>query len=61
MFFLFGALLIMLAGAGNRASATNRRLNWLPITPGRGNVIARWGAPRPQDPTLTASAVFVFL
>src|SRR3954453_521998 len=59
MFFLFGAFLILLAGAGRRASATNRRINWLPITPGRGNVIARWGTPRPEDPQLTASAVFV--
>jgi hypothetical protein len=59
MLFLFGALLLMLAGAGNRASATNRRLGWLAITPSRGNVIARWSVPRPEDPQLTASAVFV--
>lgn len=59
MFFAFGALLILLAGAGNRSSATNRTLGWLEITPGRGNAIARWSTPRPEDPKLSAGAVFL--
>jgi hypothetical protein len=59
MFFLFGALLILLAGAGNRSTGANRRLGWQLITPGRGNAIARWSTPRPEDPKLSAGAVFV--
>jgi hypothetical protein len=59
MFFLFGALLILLAGAGNRSTGANQRLGWLPITSGRGNAVARWSAPRPEDPKLSAGAVFI--
>jgi hypothetical protein len=58
-FFLFGAVLLMLAGAGNPSTSSNRRLGWMIITPVRGNTIARWSAPRRGDPKLSASAVFV--
>ena len=60
-FLAFGALLILLAGGGNRSTASARRTNWGIITPGgfRG---AGWIFPpvraRPGDPTMTASAVF---
>ena len=59
MFFLFGALLILLAGAGNRASASNRRVNWGVITPGRGGVLSQPVFAHVEGPQLTASAVFI--
>ena len=60
MFLLFGGLLILLAGAGNRASTTNRTLSWKVLTGIRGfGPLAPAFVPRPGQPTLTASAVFV--
>ena len=60
---IFGVLLLLLSGAGNRATASNRRANWgiaLGFSRGFG-----WGAisppvkHRPGDPTVTATAVFL--
>lgn len=59
MFFLVGALLIMLAGAGNRSSATSHVINWGDILPGRGGILFHGFEPRPDQPTLTPGAVFV--
>lgn len=60
MFLLAGALLILLAGAGNRASATARRTNWGIFSGVRGySRLSPVLNPRPGQPTLTASAVFV--
>lgn len=58
-FFIFGAVTLLLAGAGNRSTMSARRVNWGIITPGRGGAISRAVRARPGDPTLTASAVFV--
>lgn len=58
LLLVLGGLMLLLGGAGT-GSAASRRVNWLPITPGRGNLIARWSTPRPEDPTLTANAVFI--
>jgi len=55
---VFGGLMLLLGGTGT-GSAASRRVNWLPITAARGNVFARWSLPRPEDPTLTPSAVFI--
>lgn len=58
---LLGGLYLLLGAAGT-GSAASRRVNWMPITPIRGNVIARFRfstRPRPGDPTLTATAVFI--
>jgi hypothetical protein len=60
MFLLFGGLLILLAGAGNRASMTNQTLSWGVLSSLRGyGLLAPAFTPRPGQPTLTASAVFV--
>jgi hypothetical protein len=60
MFLLFGGLLILLAGAGNRASTTNRTLSWGILSGIRGySLLSPAFTPRPGQPTLTASAVFV--
>lgn len=55
---LLGVLFLLLAGSGT-GSAASRRVNWGLITPGAGAVIFRGFQPRPEDPTLTPSAVFV--
>jgi hypothetical protein len=55
---LLGVLFLLLAGSGT-GSAASRRVNWGVITPGRGRIIFRGFRPRPEDPTLTPSAVFV--
>lgn len=55
---VLGGLMLLLGGTGT-GSAASHRVNWLPITPGRGNVFARWSHPRPEDPTLTPNAVFI--
>lgn len=55
---LLGVLFLLLAGTGT-GSAASRRVNWGTITPGRGHVIFRGFRPRPDDPTLSPSAVFV--
>jgi hypothetical protein len=60
VFLLFGGLLILLAGAGNRASTTNRNLSWGILDGVRGySLLSPAFTPRPGQPTLTASAVFV--
>jgi hypothetical protein len=64
---LTGCFLILLAGAGSKTTMTSRMINWGVITPGRGGTIFRGLGgglyrnvqPRPGDPTLTASAVFI--
>jgi len=58
MLLLFGCLMLLLGGTGT-GSAASRRVNWLPITAARGNLIARWSVPRPEDPRLTPNAVFI--
>jgi hypothetical protein len=59
-FFLFGALLLLLAGAGNRSTASARRVNWGIIGGGRTmGWLSPPVRPRPGQPTLTASAIFV--
>jgi hypothetical protein len=60
-FLAFGALLVLLAGAGNRSTASARRANW-GIMVGMRSKIGVLSPPvrsRPGDPTLTGSAVFV--
>jgi hypothetical protein len=60
MFLLFGGLLILLAGGGNRATTTSRRLSWGIVSGIRGyGLLSPAFTPRPGQPTLTASAVFV--
>ncbi len=54
----FGAVFLLLAGTGT-GSAASHRLNWGEITPGRGGVIFRAVQPRPSDPRLAPTAVFV--
>jgi len=66
-FFLFGALLLLLAGTGNRTTASRRRATGrLPMMTGfwmpSWGLVARLNpdsSPRTDVPTLTASAVFV--
>ena len=59
-FFLFGALLLLLAGAGNRSTASGRRMRYGLFTGLRGySVLSPVVRARPDQPTLTASAVFV--
>ena len=55
---LLGALYLLLAGTGT-GSAASERVNWGSITPGAGGVIFRGIRPKPEDPTLTPSAVFI--
>ncbi len=60
-FLLFGALLLLLAGAGNQSTASGRRMRY-GVVFGVRSGIGRLSPPvraRPGDPTLTASAVFV--
>jgi hypothetical protein len=60
MFFLVGGLLILLAGAGNRSSTTNRMLSWENFSGIRGySTLFPAIRVKPGQPTLTASAVFV--
>jgi hypothetical protein len=56
---LLGCLMLLLAGAGNRTTASARRVNWGLITPGRGGVLSRPIFADVEGPQLTASAVFV--
>lgn len=56
---LLGCLMLLLAGAGSRGTASARRVNWGVITPGRGGVLSRPVFANVEDPQLTASAVFV--
>ena len=53
---LLGALFLLLAGA-DQGSAASRRVNWVDIFSVRGHFPAF--APRPDDPRLTPTAVFV--
>jgi hypothetical protein len=55
---LVGGLFLLLA-AGGSGSVASHRVNWGEITPGAGGVIFRGFRPRPEDPTLTPSAVFI--
>jgi hypothetical protein len=55
---LLGVVLLLMAGTGT-GSAASRRVNWGVITPGRGSTIFRGFQPRPEDPALSPSAVFV--
>ena len=55
---LLGVLLLLLGGTGT-GSAAGRRVNWGTITPGLGGVIFRGFTPKPEDPRLTAGAVFI--
>jgi hypothetical protein len=56
---LLGGLYLLL-GASGTGSAASQRVNWMPITPLRGNPIARFSTRRrPEDPTLTPNAVFI--
>ncbi len=60
MFLLFGGLLILLAGAGNRGSMTNQTFSWGVLSGIRGyGLLAPVFTPRPGEPTLTSSAVFM--
>jgi hypothetical protein len=56
--FLMGGFFLLLGGAGT-GSAASRRVNWGTITPGLGGVIFRSIQPKPEDPKLTATAVFI--
>ena len=55
---LLGGLMLLLAGTGT-GSVASRVVNWGEITPAAGRIIFRGIKPRPEDPTLTPSAVFV--
>ena len=60
--FVVGALLVLLAGAGNRSTASARRTDWGIMTGFARSGLGRLSPPiraRPGDPTLTASAMFV--
>jgi hypothetical protein len=53
-----GAVLLLLGGTGT-GSAASHRVNWMLITPGRGNAIARWTRPKPDEPRLSPGATFI--
>jgi hypothetical protein len=55
---LLGALYLLLAGTGTGSTAS-RVVNWGEIAPAAGGVIFRGFKPKPEDPTLTPSAVFI--
>jgi len=55
---LLGGLYLLLGGSGT-GSAASRRVNWGEVTPGLGGVIFRGFQPKPGDPTLTPTAVFI--
>ena len=55
---LLGVLFLLLAGTGT-GSVASRTVDWGEITPGGGRIIFRGFRPRPEDPTLTPSAVFI--
>jgi hypothetical protein len=55
---LLGGLFLLLGGTGT-GSAASRVVNWGEITPGLGGTIFRGFRPRPEDPRLTAGAVFI--
>ncbi|HEV2593497.1 MAG TPA: hypothetical protein VGU02_16560 [Gaiellaceae bacterium] len=56
---LLGGFYLLLGAAGT-GSAASHRVNWMSITPLRGNPIARFSTRRrPEDPTLTPTAVFI--
>ncbi len=55
---LLGGLFLLLGGTGT-GSAASRRVNWGSITLGRGGDIFRGFQPRPEDPRLSAGAVFI--
>jgi hypothetical protein len=57
-FFLFGGILLLCAGAGNRATAQNRAMRYTWFMGIRGYGMFSPGRARPNQPTLTASAVF---
>ena len=59
MLLLFGCLLILLAGGGSKTTMTSRVINWGEVMPGRGGLIFRGVRPRPGQPTLSATAVFI--
>lgn len=59
-FLGFGCLLFLLATGGNRSTASGRRVNWAIMSGVTGNTIfGEWFTPREDEPTLTASAVFI--
>jgi hypothetical protein len=53
-----GAVMLLLGGTGT-GSAASQVVNWGEITPGLGGVLFRGFQPKPEDPTLTAGAVFI--
>jgi hypothetical protein len=53
-----GGVFLLLGGAGT-GSAASHRVNWMIITPGRGNLIARWTRPKPDEPRLSPGATFI--
>jgi len=55
---VLGGVYLLLAGAGTGSTAS-RRVNWGSVTPGFGGIIFRGFQPRPEDRTLTPSAVFI--
>ncbi len=55
---LMGGFCLLLGGTGT-GSAASRRVNWGVVTPGRGGRLLRGFQPKPEDPTMTASAVFI--
>ena len=58
MLLVFGVVMLLLGGRGT-GSAASDRVNWGSITPGLGGVVFRGAKPKPDDPTLTPSAVFI--
>lgn len=60
MFFLLGVLFLLFGAVGNRRSLTARRVNWGIIWGGRiDRALSPAIRPRPGEPTLTVSAVFI--
>lgn len=58
---IFGVLLLLLSGAGNRSTASARRTDWGIMT-GFSKALGALSPPvksRPGDPTVTATAVFL--
>ncbi|HZQ16676.1 MAG TPA: hypothetical protein VFA82_07875 [Gaiellaceae bacterium] len=55
---VLGGLYLLLA-AGGTGSAASRMVNWGEATAGRGGMIFRGFRPRPDEPRLSAGAVFV--
>ena len=55
---LLGGLFLLLGGTGTGSTASHV-VNWGEVSPGLGGRIFRGFRPKPEDPRLTATAVFI--